>query len=281
MKRLIPSFSCAVLFLAASVASASTQPVPKFKKVMMVVLENTDYAQAIQQPFLAKLASLGANLTNFYAETHPSQPNYIAMVSGSTHGVKSDSPVNLNVKHIGDLLEAKQKTWKAYVEQFPGNCFQGATSGIYARKHVPFISFTNVSKSAARCGNVVDASELDQDMQNGTLPDYSFYTPNMNDDGHDTGAANADQWLSDNFGTRLQDPKFMQDLLFIVTFDEGTTFGSNQIYTVLYGDSVVPGSVASARYDHYSLLRTIEDTLGLGNLGQSDATAAAVTGIWK
>ena len=96
-----------VLLLATAHASEhERQSAPSFKKVMIVVLENTDYADALAQPFLGNLAKRGALLTGFYAEPHPSLPNCIAMTAGTFTGVSSNRPVNLDVRHIGHLLEA-------------------------------------------------------------------------------------------------------------------------------------------------------------------------------
>jgi hypothetical protein len=109
-----------------------------------------------------------------------------------------------------------------------------------------------------------------------------LYVPDVRHDGHDTGVRQADQWLSERFGPLLSDPRFTANLLFIVTFDEGRRWWRrNHVYTVMYGASVIPGSVSNTRYDHYSLLRTIEDLFGLGTLGQHDATASPITGIWR
>ena len=252
-----------------------------FKKVMVIVLENTDYDEALTQPFLSQLVAKGALLSNFYAEAHPSQPNYIALISGSTNGVSSDSLANLNGQQIGDLLEAKGLQWKAYAEQYPGNCFLGATSGKFARKHVPFLSFKNIQNDKQRCNRIVDASELSTDISNGTLPDFSLYSPDLDNDGHDTGAAYADQWLSSKFGPLLQNSSFSKDLLLVVTFDESESLGPNHVFTVLYGDGIAPGVVSNDSYTHYSLLRTIEDEFGLGTLSQGDSQASAISGIWK
>jgi hypothetical protein len=96
------------ILMAGAVAETPSSLQTKLAtKVMMVVLENTDYAAALRQPFLASLAARGALLTHFSAEAHPSQPNYIAMIAGSTYGVSSDANVTLNGRHIGNLLEAK------------------------------------------------------------------------------------------------------------------------------------------------------------------------------
>ena len=260
-----------------------TDAAPSFKKVFIIVLENTDYEEAIQQPFLKQLSQEGVNLSNFYAESHPSQGNYIAMTAGSLHGVKWDWNVNLDVKHIGDLLEANGKTWKNYAEGYPGNCFLGSKKGKYYRKHTPFLSYKNVQKNPSRCANVVDEKQFDLDVKNKSLPDYSFYTPDQNNDGHDTSIKFADAWLAKKFGPLLKDPEFMKDLLFVVTLDESenSRTGGNHIYTILYGDSVNAGYDSAVRYDHFSLLRTIEDTLEIGSLDLQDAKATPINDVWK
>lgn len=253
-----------------------------FKKVLIVTLENEDYEQAIQQTFLRDLAQKGALFTNFIAEAHPSQGNYIAMTSGSLNGVRDDRNIDLNVKHIGDLLEAKGKTWKVYAEAYPGGCFTGARSGTYVRKHNPFISYLNVQKDPSRCANIVNANALQADLQADKLPDYSFYVPDLNNDGHDTNIGFADRWLSKVFGPLLQNQRFMRDMLFIVTMDESEQKNpTNHIYTAFYGNGIIPGSTVKTRHDHYSMLRTIEDAFDIGNLGQNDARATPAQGIWR
>ncbi len=255
---------------------------PPFSKVMIVIFENQSYDTIISEPFFGKLASDGASLQNFHAEAHPSQGNYIALVSGDKQGVTGDGNVNLGVNSIVDLLEAKGKTWKAYVEAYPGNCFKGTTSSTYARKHNPFISFKNIQNSSARCANIVNASQLSQDISQGTLPDYSFYIPDMKNDGHDTGPDYADRWYSKTFGPLMQDSRFMKGMLLISTFDESALGEpNNHIYTVFNGEMVLARATSNDTYDHYSLLRTIEDAFGLGTLGLKDASATAVTAVFK
>ena len=276
MKRWL--LTAVVLLTVTSASDALAWP--PFHKVFIVVLENTGYEDALAQPFLADLAARGALLTNVFAETHPSFPNYVALTAGSTYGLTSNATVTLDVSHVGDLLEGAGRTWKAYAEGYPGHCFLGASAGAYVRRHVPFLSFQNVQTDPARCQRVVDASALAADVAGGTLPDYALYIPDLNDDGHDTGVAFADQWLARTFGPWLLDPRFMDGRLFVVTFDESPASVPNHVYTVLYGAGVVPGSTSASRYDHYSLLRTIEAGLSLGTLGQRDAEATPISGVW-
>ena len=117
-----------------AVAAASPAVAGRFRRVMIVVLENASYDEAARQPFLASLGRRGALLSNLTAEGHPSQPNYLALVGGSTFGVTSDRNVDLDGSQIGDLLEAKGLQWKVYAEGFPGHCFLGEKQGDYVRK---------------------------------------------------------------------------------------------------------------------------------------------------
>lgn len=251
-----------------------------FDKVIIIVFENTKYQKVLKQPFFSQLAENGALLTNFYAETHPSQGNYIALVSGSTHGVNTDSPVNLDVNHVGDLLDKKGLNWKVYAEKYPGNCYLG-NSGDYVRKHNPFMSFISTQQNKERCDHIVNALEFDQDVKNDTLPSYSLYIPDMRNDGHDTGVTFADNWFENKFGGLLQDSRFMKGMLLVVTFDEGSFLGDNHIYTTLYGNMVANGVKNNSKLNHYSILKLIEDEFELGNLGLFDLSATQISGVWN
>ncbi|MBI4923161.1 MAG: hypothetical protein HY834_15570 [Devosia nanyangense] len=273
--------SLILLLIAAAFAVASpvTAAPAQFKKVFIVVLENEDAQSAAKQPFLAGLAKTGALLSDYSGVSHPSQPNYLAITAGSTLGVRNNSRHNLDATHIGDLLEAKGRSWKSYAEDYPGGCDLRATIGKYARKHEPFLSYLNIQQSAERCARVVNSAQLDADLASGALPDFSLYIPNNHNNGHDTGVAFADKWLASRFGPLLHDARFMKGMLFVVTFDEADH--GNGVFTVLFGDMVQPGSVSDTAYDHYSLLRTIEDGFGLGSLGRNDAAATPIAGVFK
>lgn len=272
MKKLY--FSLIMTALSFSVQASN------FKKVLVIVFENTEYSNALKQPFFTSLTKEGALLTNFKAATHPSQGNYIAMVAGSTFNIINDKSIDLNERHIGDLLEDAQKDWKIYAEDYPGNCFTGKNSGDYARKHVPFISFLNVQKNPARCAKVVEGKEFFADFAATNLKDFSMYIPNLKNDGHDTGVAIGDKWFREHFDSVLHSPKFPKDLLVVVTFDEGTTI-KNQIYTLLYGANILPAAKSDHPYNFYSLLRTYEEELGLGSLNRNDMTAQKIDDVWK
>jgi hypothetical protein len=264
------------ILLTAGICNAQVQG-KHFDRAIFVLFENTDYRDALNQQFFAELAGKGASFSNFTAETHPSQANYISLTSGDENGVRGDGSVDLDVKNVVDLLEAKGLTWKVYAEDYPGNCFKGATSGDYARKHNPFISYLDIQKTPARCANIVSADQFDIDAQAGKLPNYVFFIPNNQSDGHDTGVSYADRWYQQKFGNYVADPKFMAGTILITTFDEGVQ--SNQVYTSIVGPKV-RNLLESDKLSHYSLLRLIEENWDLGTLGKKDSTAVPVPNIW-
>lgn len=250
------------------------------RRVFVVVLENEDADAAMSQPFLSQLALRGGALLNYHAVAHPSQPNYVALTSGNTYGI-DNSPVSLNVPHLGMLLDARGRSWKLYAEDYPGNCFLGETNGLYARRHVPFLSFADVQNDPQRCARVVEAAQLDRDVAASALPDFAMYIPNVINDGHDSSVAAADAFMASRFGPLLNDPRFASGTLFVVVFDEGRNSPENLVYCTLVGAGVARGRSSITYYDHYSLLRTFEEIFHTGTLGQADAAAQAITDIWR
>ena len=221
-------FVFAVLFATTSLAAGPRrravvhQPiVPSIDHVFLVVLENADESVAEDEPYFHSLAKAGALLENYHGVAHPSQPNYIALAAGSAWGVKDDTPVTINVPHLGDLVESRGLTWKVYAENYPGDCFLGASNGTvaggqYVRRHVPFIEFADVQNDPQRCAeHIVDASQLDADVASGSLPNFSFYVPNDQHNGHDSSAAIADAWLQSRFTPLLANPQFTTGTLLV------------------------------------------------------------------
>ncbi len=275
-----------VICLSVLSVSALGQTVPVWsseQKVVVVVLENAGYQEALAQPFLKKLASSGVLFSNFRAVSHPSQPNYIAMVAGDTLNALGDGRYNFSDSNIADLLESRGKSWKVYAERFPGNCFTGGSKGKYARKHNPLISFESIHNNPRRCANITDTRSFVSDFKGGRLANYNMYIPDQDNDGHDTNVEFADKYMAQTFGPLLSDVNAMKDVLFIVYFDEDEHFffGQNQIYSVMYGPHVKPGVVDGAPHDHYSMLRTIEDGFQIGSFWKNDYIAAPLVGFWQ
>lgn len=249
-----------------------------FERVLIIVLENQNYGDAIVDPYLNSLAKQGANLANFHAITHPSYPNYLAMITGKEIPTRWDRQVNLNERTIADLLKSAGLTWKNYAEGYPGKCFTGSSSGLYARKHVPFMSFIPIQEH--ECENIVPATRFAEDLKAEALPNYMFYSPDIDNDGHDTGLSYSSNWLKGFLEPLRKNEIFMKGTLIVVTFDESRNDSSNHIYTVLLGDMIRPGEY-NENYNHYSVLRTIEDNFGLGILADGDGRAKPIMGVWK
>jgi hypothetical protein len=277
-----------------------------FDRVLIIVLENVDYEVASKDKSLAELAAGGASFANFHALFHPSYPNYLAMVAGTDFGIHhrgrllADDQVNIPAdavhQTIADRLIAAGLDFKQYAEELPeGTCPWNFSSravpgkrGNYTRRHVPFLSFLEVQQKW--CDHVirVDSSKSDnffvRDARQGLVA-YSFYSPNMNHDGHDTSAQVAGSWVK-KFLDESFPEKLRQGTLVVVTFDESGGNSDNRIFTLFLGDMVKPAdqqdpNAIAKRYTHYSVLRTIEDNFGLQPLTANDRDAAPITDIWK
>jgi hypothetical protein len=286
--------------------AVARSPAHHFDRVLIIVLENVDYEVASQDKNLAELATGGASLTNFHALFHPSYPNYLAMVAGTDFGIHrrgrllADNQINVPADSahltIADRLIAAGLDFKQYAEEMPeGTCPWNISGqhvaekrGNYVRRHVPFLSFRQVQQKW--CDRVirVDSSKSDnfftEDARKGLVA-YSFYSPNMNHDGHDTGMKVSGAWvkkfLDDSFPEKLR-----KGTLVVVTFDESGGNSDNRIFTLLLGDMVKPANQQDPKalgklYNHYSLLRTIEDNFGLEPLTANDREASPITDIWK
>ncbi|MFJ5528631.1 alkaline phosphatase family protein [Streptomyces sp. NPDC093261] len=252
--------------------------VPTPDHVVVVVFENHAYSQVIgssSAPYINSLKSGGANLTQSYAETHPSQPNYFALFSGSTQGITDDScytPGFSSAPNLASELIAAGRTWASYNETLPSQGSTTCSSGNYARKHNPWFGFSNVPTSSAKT-----FAQFPSDYS--TLPQVSFVVPNLCSDMHDCSVSTGDTWLKNNLGAYATWAKTHNSLL-VVTFDEDNRLSGNRIPTVLYGQPVTAGSSSSTTYNHYDLLRTLEDTQGLTAHAGNAASAKDITGVW-
>ncbi|KAG0170990.1 hypothetical protein DFQ28_001346 [Apophysomyces sp. BC1034] len=251
-----------------------------FDHILQVWFENEDFALIDSLPQFKSLESEGITLTNFNALTHPSEPNYVAAGGGSTFGLTNDDYYRIpaNISTIYDLLEAKGLTWRLYQEDLPYTGFTGYKyenkDGTYMRKHNPAVSFDSVALNKTRLQNIVNAKELEKDIESGNLPNWMFYTPNMNNDGHDTNATYAGNWLQKFYKSTLNNPKLLENTLVLLTWDENKTYPiRNHIWSLLLGK--VPEKLKGTRddtfYTHYSTLSTVEYNWDLGTLGRGDA----------
>jgi acid phosphatase len=265
-------------------------------RVVVVVLENGDPESASNQPFMKYLAQTGMVLSSYYAVAHPSQPNYVALISGSTAGAMTDGTVRLPAsrKHLGNILPSG--VWRVYAENYPalaGRCNlvkQGSGADrLYVRRHVPFLSFADVQDS--KCTGIVrlnvgtdDVGALKADIENQRLPPFSLIVPNLQHDGHEpSNLTNASSWLMVNLKPLLQDRRFTDGLVLILTFDEDDSAKAskgNRVFTVLWGDHVKVGKSTDV-YDHEDLLATVCALLGVAPPPFDEKGVRPIGGIWK
>jgi hypothetical protein len=259
--------------------------VPDFTHVVLVVFENheaSSIAGSPDAPTFNRLARRYATLTDYTAVAHPSLPNYLALVSGSTHGISSDcTDCVVRARSLADTLAAAGKTWKTYAEDLPYRGFTGASAGRYAKKHDPFLYFRDVVASRARRDRVVPFPQLGRDLARHRLPDFSLVIPNLCDDMHDCSVATGDAWLKAHVVPLLHSRELRGGVVFVV-FDEGTsdTGGGGLVEALALGPTVRRGARFTKATNHYGLLRTIEDAWGLPRLGLS-RTATPIGGIWR
>lgn len=257
-----------------------------FDRIAIIWLENTDYDLAAGDPNLAALAKKGISLTNKFAVTHPSMPNYAAAVSGDYYGINHDDLVNIpsNVSTVVDLLEDKGVSWGEYQEDMPSTGFQGKEyrnqktgANMYVRKHNPAVLYDSVAQKPERLANIKNMTLFQQDLENDQLPQWMFITPNMTSDGHDSTITVAGKWTRNFLEPLLTDKNFMRNTLVVVTFDENHSYAKqNRIVGILLGDAIpktLVGTTDDTYYNHYSELSTVQANWGLDSLGRWDVGA--------
>lgn len=239
----------------------SKAKIPQADHVVIVVMENHSFDQIIdaaRAPYLYKLANKGALFTNSFAVAHPSQPNYFALFSGSTQGIKDNDNYDFDLQNLAHSLEQAGKTFIGYVET-------GSP-----RKHNPWESFAN---AAATGRNLTD---FPGDFTK--LPTVSFVIPNLDNDMHDGSVETGNEWLVAHIGAYAEWATSHNSLL-IVTFDEDDYGAENRIPTIIYGARVRPGRYAG-RISHYNVLRTLLDMYDLPAFAEA-AAASPILDVWE
>jgi acid phosphatase len=257
--------------------SPVTRPtaIPAPAHTLVVMLENHSYGQVIGDaaaPFINSVARRGALFTSAHAVTHPSQPNYLDLFSGSTQGVTDDScPHEFSAPNLASELLAAHDTFAGYSEGLPATGSRVCSAGAYARKHVPWSNFSNVPASASEPFTAFPAGDFAR------LPTVSFVIPDLCDDMHDCSVAVGDGWLKKHCGPYLNWAMTHHSLL-IVAWDENDGSPGNQIPLIFAGEMVRAGHYGQF-VTHDNVLATIEAAYGLPRTGRS-AAAAPITGIW-
>lgn len=253
---------------------------PAYDHVVVVVLENRSLRTVSgnsEAPYLNAFAARNALATGYSGVSHPSLPNYLALTGGSTFGVASDcSGCFIGASSLADRVEAAGLTWRAYNESMPSPCF-GGDAYPYAQKHDPFYYYNSIRQNPTRCSNIVPLTSLYRDFATpASTPAFSLVTPNLCNDGHDCSLATTDGWLARFVPALMSSPGFGSGRsLLVITYDEAEG-GDDHVATIFAGSGVRSGFTSAGRYDHYSLLRTVEDSLRLGSLGREDQAATSM-----
>ena len=256
---------------SAQPCGVSQHPPQNYQHVVWILMENRGYGEIVgsaQAPYINHLAQQCGLATDYSATTHPSLPNYIALTSGSAQGISDDGPPSQHPLSVPSIFSLLGANWTALDESMPSNCDLNS-GGEYATKHNPAVYYTNVANECAG-----------QDRPLTTPPNlsasFTLITPNLCNDMHDCSTSTGDTWLSQEVPQLLDSSQYRsgQTAIFI-TWDEGTD-SSQLVPTLVLAPTVAPGTRPSAAYNHYSLLRTTEELLGLSRLLGGAASAASM-----
>ena len=260
---------------SSAAAPAGRVTHPQSAHVAVILMENEEYGGVIGSPaapFINGLARRYGLAEAMYAVTHPSLPNYLALTGGSAFGIGSDcTSCAVHGSSIVNQLESAHISWKAYMEDLPRPCFTGASAGDYAKKHDPFAYYTQITNNRAWCSRIVPLDSFFADERSDSLPRFIWITPNLCHDMHDCSVATGDNFLASLV------PRLLRSLghggLLFLTWDEGSSdagccrlASGGHIVTIVAGPGAKRGARMGTPTDHYSVLRTIEEALGLPRL---------------
>ncbi len=301
--------SAALVALVGGPVSASDSgnrsDLKNFQHVFVIMMENTGFNSLIgntNAPWINGAARAHGLATSYFGVTHPSQPNYVAATAG-IQGADSDADETLSVPNIVDQLESSGKTWKAYMQSLSlcvTKLDHACGNQLYERKHNSFVSFADVQSSPARMANIVDLSQLNTDLAAGTVPDYVWISPDQCNDMHGRVGptsdacsfshvqgliSTGDAFLSSIVSAITSSSAWTGNSAIFITWDE-TDFpfvdvsgccdavpGGGHVVTLVISHSDHAARTSNVSYNHYSMLRTIQDGWHLGCLGFTCDTA--------
>jgi phosphatidylinositol-3-phosphatase len=294
-----PAAACTVSSSAGPDASSSpcgtVTTAPHYTHVIWVWMENHSYSTIIgssQAPYINSLAKECGLATNYHNISHPSLPNYMAATSGAGYSgiARFDGDCNPtgSCTTTAKSIFAQGETWKAYQESMPSKCAK-SDSGEYAVRHNPPPYYTTLKTCST---DDVPYTQLATDLAAGKLPAFSFITPNLIDDMHDGTIADGDTWLSTNLPVIFSSPEYQSGSTAVfITWDEGENGTSNtcatnttdvgcHVATLVISPSTKAGTKSSKLFNHWGLLGTAEQLLGLPKLGMAK-TAATMTSAFN
>lgn len=266
----------------------------------MVMEENHGYDQVIvpgsPMPYLNSLTQRGALLTEYFADAHPSLPNYLELTSGAMETLDDNFSGVISNDNLAREIPASGKTWKAYAEDLPSVGYLGGDMGDYVKRHNPFAYYSDVVNNAAQAANIVPFTQFSADMSSGTLPSFSFVIPDLLDDAHSCPdgpltctdndlLSRADQWLSTNIGPLLSSSQFQNNGVLLILFDEAQDIdiqhGGGHVALVAVGPKVKSGFQSAVLYQHENTLSTICQALAVMTCPGAGATANSEGDIFQ
>jgi phosphatidylinositol-3-phosphatase len=271
---------------ASQPAAKRAMTQPAFQRAVVVVFENKDRSTIADDPSAPTFngyARRYAALTDYHAMTHPSLPNYLALVSGSTQGITTNCyDCTVGAASLADSLESAGLSWKTYAEGLPAPGFVGSGLDRYTKRHDPFLYFRPVLGRPERRRRIVPFARFQVDLARRRLPAFSLVVPDLCHDMHNCPVAEGDRWLHRFLPPLLRSPQMRRGVVFVV-FDESeskTGTDGGHVFAFAAGAAVRPHSVYARRLTHYGLLATLEANWRLRRLGES-ANEGPIGGIWR
>ena len=262
MTRLV-AIALAAIVAAGACSHNALPSIIAARSVFVIVMENHSMDEALQGAYTKQLAAQAGVANNYHAVAHPSVPNYLAITSGQTWGLTDDVYSALPARDIGHQLTAADIEWRAYMEGLgPQGCLDSPPP--YALRHNPFAYYGGACPS-----NVVPFSNLGPDLA-AKATRFAWIGPNTCHDQHDCSISVGDDWLRQTIGMITSSPSWQANAVIFITWDEDDGAADNQVLTIVLRPDV-KHRTSAVRYDHYSLLATIEDILGLPRLANASS----------
>ena len=252
--------------------------------VVLIVEENHSYSDVVgnsAMPYFNSLASQYAVAAQYYADAHPSIPNYLMLTTGQMETYDDGYTGTISDDNVVRELVKAGKTWKAYEESIPSAGYLGPNAPLYSRGHDPFSFLSDIQNNSSQAANIVPFTQFAADLANNALPQYAFIAPDLDDDAHDGALAQADSWLKSNIAPLLANSEFQSSGLLIITFDESEDTdlanGGGHVATLIIGSQVKKGYQSQTLYQHQSTLRLILTASGVNSFPGQAATAPGMT----
>ncbi|HET9052068.1 MAG TPA: alkaline phosphatase family protein [Candidatus Dormibacteraeota bacterium] len=258
-------------------ASSPVATVEAPPHIMVVVLENREYGTALAEaPRLRALAATHGLATEAYAMSHPSEPNYLALITGSTQGVTDDGDHLVDAPSLAGQLTRAGVGWRAYMGGMPTPCDRAPAVDGYAKKHDPFLLVREVASDERECASVVPQTTLARDLSSGTAPAFLWVSPDLCADGHDCATAEADAATATLVGEVTASGWYARGAAIVVLWDEGVTTAGccegaagGHVAVIVVSAALRPGTTLATRLDDAGVLRGIEEVYGLPPLGKA------------